>query len=334
MVSRVVSSIGLGLLAVLGVMWSQDPQATIFQVAPFGLVGLALIAGSQLLASKHRQYLRVDFATRQATFVSGGKDRWNASLDELGPIVCLPFERRRRRNHGSYEVTEYRAVVSGRQDLALQQSSGYPAVRRFAVRLAKEWGVGFRGLDGHVRKPGDVEEPLTPAAGRDAPLAPESGVKVEQSGAVTILRSSALSATAGLPDLFLLGGVVFAWMAIQELHGPTVLADPFFDPLRTAGVLLLAGIGAGAAATFGYQAWRFLQPAALSVDDTHVRYRGRSMRLNAVREVVSVDEILILGDHRHIAIPPDFCRPGATTAVVRKIRQLISDRAALTSPVD
>ena len=326
--SRVVSSIGLGILALLGVLWSLDPQATISQVAPFGLVGLALVAGSQFLARKHRQHLRVDFATRQATFVARGKDRWRASLDELGPIVCMPFERRRYRNGAPSEITEYQAVVSGRKDLALQQSSGYPASRRFAVGLARQWGVGFRGLDGHVRKAEDLDRPLRPVPGKDALSDVESGVTLETRESVTILRSSVLPATAGLPDLFVLGGAIFAWMAIQELHGPAVLSDPFFDPLRTAGVLLLTGIGASTAAMFGYQVWRFLQPAALSVDESHVRYRGRSIQISDVREVVSADEILILGGRGHIAVPSDFCKPTATPGVVRMIHQLISVRAA------
>lgn len=327
-VSRVVSSIGLGILALLGLLWSQDPQATIFQAAPFGLAGLALLAGAQLLARKHRQYLFVDFATRQATFVARGKDRWRASLDELGPIVCMPFERRRYRNGAPSEITEYQAVASGRKDLALQQSSGYPASRRFAVKLARQWGVGFRGLDGHVRKAQDLDQPLGPVPGKDALLDAESGVTVETREAATVLRSSVLPATSGLPDLFVLGGALFAWMAIQELHGPAVLSDPFFDPLRTAGVLLLSGIGAGAAAMFGYQVWRFLQPAALSVDDSHVRYRGRSIRISDVREVVSAGEILILGDHDHLAIPSDFCQPRADPPLVRAIQQLIALGAA------
>ncbi len=332
-VSRVVSSLGLGILAVLSVMWWQDPQATIFQVAPFGLVGVALVAGSQLLARGHRQYLRADFATRKATFVAKGKERWSASLDELGPVVCVPFERRRYRNGVAYDLTEYQAVLSGRKDLALQQSSDYASSRRFGVRLARRWGIGFRGLDGHVRAAHDLDQPLKPGKERASSLDPDSGVVQEVKEEGAILRSTVLPRSSGAPDLFTLGGAVLAYTAMQELHGPAVLLDPFFDPLRTAGVLGLAAAALGALGVFGHQVWRFLLPAAISVDGARVRYRGRSLRIAEVLEVVSTNDILILTNRAHLVIPADFCKPSATPAVVRKIHQLISERAASASPV-
>lgn len=331
-VARVASSTGIGILVVLSVMWIQDPQATIFQVAPFGLVGLALVAGSQLLARNDRQYVRVDFATRQATFVAKGEDRWSATLDELGPVVCAPFERRRYRNGVAYDLTEYQAAVSGRKDMALQRSSGYPASRRFAVSLARMWGVGFRGLDGHVRAAHDLDQPIRPGKERSEPLGPETGVVEENEEGQTVLRSSVLPRSSGLPDLFTLGAAVAAIMAIGELHGSAVLWDPLFDPLRTAGVLLLSAGAVGAGGVFLFQVWRFVQPAALSVDRSHVRYPGRSLRIADVREIVSASDILILTNDRHLAIPADFCKSAATPAVVRRIHQLISERAASQFP--
>lgn len=327
-VSRVVSFLGLGILAILGIMWSQDPQATIFQVAPFGLVGLALVAGSQLLARKQRQCLRVDLSTRQATFVAKGTDRWSASLDELGPVVCVPFERRRYRKGVAYDLTEYQAALSGQKHLALQGSSDYPPSRRFALRLAREWGVGFRGLDGRVRDARSLDAPLKPGQDRIAPLDPESGVITEAKDGVTILRSTALPRGSAFPDLYILGGAALGLAGLRERHADQVFLDPAFQPLETALLAALALAVLGAASVFLLQVRAFLLPAALAVDESRVRYRGRSLRVGDVREVVSTNEILILTNRDYLAIPADFCRPGATPAVVRTIHRLIADRAA------
>ena len=95
--------------------------------------------------------------------------------------------------------------------------------------------------------------------------------------------------------------------------------------------MLLGGlvlVALGVLAVFLRQVWRFLQPATLRVDAQTVGYRGRSMAVGDVREVVSVGDILILGNDRHITIPSDFCRPRDAGVVVRAIHQLIAERAA------
>lgn len=332
MVSRVVASLGLGILILLGAMWSQDPQATVFQVAPFGLVGLALVAGSRFFALKHRQYLQVDLSTRQAVFVAKGKERWKAPLDELAPVVCIPFERRRYRNNVAHDVTEYQTAVSGQKQMALHGSTDYPPTRRFALRLAREWGVGFRGLDGHVRTAQSLDEPLKPGKDRIAPLDPESGVRTEDNDGVTTLRSSVLPRSSGFPSLHLLGGAALGFVGLRERHADQVFLDPLFKPVETLLLAVLAAAALGAAGVFIFQVWGFLQPPTLTVDGNRVRYRGRSLPLAEVREVVSTSDILILTNRAHIVIPADFCKPAATTAVVRKIRQLIGERAA-TAPI-
>jgi len=153
-VSRVVSSLGLGILAVLGVLWFQDPQATLLQVAPFGLVGLALIAGSKLLARKHRQYLRVDFATRKATFVAKGKERWSATLDELGPVVCAPFERRR--------YIPYRSEQPERLSQGTEAGTPGKAVRP----TGRTWSYGWEGQ--LAVRAGRLGRPQSPTKGSTA----------------------------------------------------------------------------------------------------------------------------------------------------------------------
>jgi hypothetical protein len=145
---------------------------------------------------------------------------------------------------------------------------------------------------------------------------------------VANLRSSVLPRSSDSPDLYLLAAVAFLFAVLRERHADQVFLDPFFQPLETAllGAVVLAALGV--LAVFLRQAWRFLQPATLRVDAHTVRYRGRSMAVRDIREVVSVGDILILGNDRHIAIPSDFCRPRDTSAVVRAIHQLIAERAA------
>lgn len=332
-VSRVVSSLGIGVLALIAFMGSQDRDATLLKAAPFGLVGLSLLVGAQVYAARNGQYLRVDTSTRQAVFVARGKERWKASIDELAPIVCTTFERRRHRNGRSEELTEYQAVLSGQKEVALRQTADYPASRRWAVRLARSWGIGLRGLDGRVRAASELDSPLRPAKEKPAPLSPDTGVSLSVSDGVTTLHSSVLPRGSESPDLYLLAAAAILYAVLRERHADQVFLDPFFQPVETALLGALALAAFGVLAVFLRQVWRFLQPATLRVDADAVRYRGRSMAVGDIREVVSVGDILILGNDRHIAIPSDFCRPRDTSAVVRAIHQLIAERAAASGHV-
>jgi hypothetical protein len=327
-VSRVVSSLGIGILALIAFMWSRDRDATLLKAAPFGLVGLTLLVGAQVYAARNSQYLRVDINTRQAVFVARGKERWKASIDELAPIVCTTFERRRQRNSRSEELTEYQAVLSGHKEVALRQTADYPASRRWAVRLARNWGIGLRGLDGRVRAASELDHPLRPAKEKPPPLSPDAGVSLSVNDGVATLRSSVLPRSSDSPDLYLLAAAAFLYAVLRERHADQVFLDPFFRPLETALLGAVALVAVGVLAVFLRQVWRFLQPATLQVDAQTVRYRGRSMAVRDVREVVSVGDILILGNDRHIAIPSDFCRPRDAGVVVRAIHQLIAERAA------
>jgi len=247
-------------------------------------------------------------------------------LQQLPPD-CVPFERRRYRNGVAHDVTEYRSVVSGQKDLALQGSSEYPPARRFALRLAREWGVGFRGLDGRVRTAQNLDAPLKPGKNRIARLDPESGVLMEENEGVATLRSSVLPRSSGFPNLHILGGAGLGFVGLSERHADQVFLDLWFNPQETLLLALLTAAALAAAGVFFFQVWAFVQPARLSVDGSRVRYRGRSLPVADVREVVSTSDILILTDRGHIALPADFCKPSATPVVVGTIHQLIADRA-------
>ncbi len=325
LVGGILSGLGAAFLGVLWFLWTEDANPPVVRVAVLAAVGLAAVVGGGVIGVRASEVLIVDLDRRRVTSTRKQDEKWSATLDEVAPVAVIKGIRMQY-NARTQRRVEYRVAPAGRPDLMLKRAWGYSECRRFAERLARQWKVGLCGLDGRIRAYNALDQTLWAVAeGFPKPVAalPESsGVVVESSSDRAVLRSSVMSRLAVAPNYLILLWTGMAALAMSELP---VQVDLEQNLAARAFYWLLSAVVLGSGGLFLWQVRQWLAPSQVTIATDGVSYRGRTLPLASVREVVNVGGITIVGDRRHIAIEPEFTEPGAVDLVAAEIRRLIVD---------
>jgi hypothetical protein len=322
LIGGVISAGGVAFLGLLWFMWTTDANPPVARVAVLAAFGLAVAVAGALVARGARDLLLVDLGTRRVTSTRAKDAAWSASLDEIAPVTVLRGTRRLRRGNQWYERPEYRVVAAGRSDVLLYRSWHYVPARRRAERLARQWQVTLHSFDQRPRTAAALDQPLwgmsdaKPAM--PAPLPADAGVSVEVTVDRAVLTSAVMSRTTVAPNYLLLLWAGMAGLAVSELP---VQVDLETDAAARVLYYAITAIGVGTGGWFLWQVRRWLAPSVVTIDASGVSYRGRTLPLAAVREVVWADELVIAGDRRALVIEPEFCAPTAVHAVAGEIRR-------------
>jgi hypothetical protein len=324
LIGVVISALGVAFLGLIGFMWATDAEPPVVRVAVLAALGLAVTVTGALVAIGAKDVLVVDLDTRRVT-TTGAKDAaWSASLDEIAPVTVVRGTRRLRHGHQWYVRPEYRVVASGRPDLQIYRRWHYAPARRHAERLARLWRVALRPFDERIRTVAALDQPLWAMSdakpSMPAPLPADAGVTIEVGADRAVIASTVMSRTAVAPDYLLLLWAGMAGLAVSELP---VQVDLESDVAVRVLYYAVALIGLGTGGWFLWQVRRWLAPSVVTIDGGGVSYRGRTLPLAAVREVVCADELVIAGARRALVIEPGFCAPGAVHAVAGEIRRLV-----------
>jgi hypothetical protein len=325
----VVAVIGIGFIALIVYMYVDTrgaPPEVLLLTAP----GLALLGGAAYFWLSKRDSVRVDLGTRTAMFARAGKPVWTARLDEIGPIAIVVVKRELFRSGRSYWRTEYRVVANS---VPLYAKWSYRQARRAGDRLARQWKVGLRPLDGHVRQCSELDQSLAAAQlaqfnprQTTEPLGPETGTTLEEKPEQAFLRSTKGLQGGEAPNILWLGAAGMAGLAASERHVVITLSDPAAGPLETLLVSVLVLATLAALGRFLYEAWRAVLPAEVQIDPRSVAYRGRSVATAQVVEVVSADAICVCTPRRTLEIPHGFCEPQFDARVVEELRRVVAEK--------
>lgn len=319
----VIVAIGALVLGVLVAMWWRDAAPPLDRVAAIAVFALAVVALGGHVARRRREMLVVDLDARRVSSTRSDDAGWSAPLDQVGPVSVIQVAH--QVPHEDFGPRrEYRVVPAGRPELPLYVRLDYPAARRVAERVAREWRVGLRQADGRVRDSADLDAPMWrnasmfPAVPRQ--LDPDTGVSVAVTAEAAVVTSRVQSKVSTAPNYLLLGGVVMGVAAMQEL--PVQIDVESLPWARALWLAILAGT-LGVLFVFANQVWQWLADPAVRITSERVTYRGVSLPIEDVREVVDAGGLLVLGRRRHLDLGPDFAAPGAGEEVARELRRLI-----------
>jgi hypothetical protein len=330
-----VALIGLLLLGVIAFMWLADPNPPTSGPVIFTTFALVLIGLGAGVARHKRQTLVVDLGARQAEVRSRNGTGWSVPLDTVGPLAVVRVTRLFPNSRWKVR-TEYRVELAGASDWGVYQSWSFPRARRMAERLAREWSVGIKQLDGRVRGARELDTPLWRLSsllaqhpfrpGAAAPLGSTSGVIVAVDRDRASFQSTRLGTLETAPNILLLMWTGMAGLAMSELP---VQVDIETNVLARAGYWALGVVAVVFGGSFLYQTVQWLLPARVAIARDGVSYRGRTIALADVREVVSAPTVVIVGAGiRALELEPGFSTPDTCQELADEIRRLIVEQGS------
>jgi hypothetical protein len=222
------------------------------------------------------------------------------------------------------------AAIHSQVDLCMVGSAG--KARRRMEKMARAWGVPSRSLGGTVRRPDQLDLPLHERlrddadAGKESPLPPESGIRIEPLSLGYAMHSTLRSWT----HLASSAGVLIVGLYVAVRSSPLAAIAEARESHDLFPQILLGGFAVIALAFLGMVVTGVRDaffPGTVRITDRGVSYRFSRMAFREIEELIASHPIELIGDRRTLKLGQTFCKPGAVKTVAHELQRLIIEVA-------